>query len=331
MNYHLVSTICISVIFFVLMGLLILQNCKLLKKVKYLEIQNESIRSLGKIYYSMHLIDIEENTVQRVNAPQELDRLIKNNSNASKVMEEVMRAAIVPEYMEQALEFTNLSTLPERLKDKNTVFDEFKGINNWIRGRFIVIDRTADGKAKNVIFATVLVDTEKKKEEGLIHISLTDELTELKNRRAYEDALHKYNEEKTSNITIISFDVNGLKKINDTMGHVAGDELLVAASDCMVKAFSPYGDIFRTGGDEFVAFLTITDERLKQATSKFNNLLDNWVGKYVKKISVSYGICKRNDYPENTIEQIVAIADEKMYEMKKAFYDNNKELNRRKN
>ena len=54
----------------------------------------------------------------------------------------------------------------------------------------------------------------------------------------------------------ISIDLNGLKRVNDTYGHVAGDELIRAAADCMKNSFNEYGKIYRIGGDEFAVIIT---------------------------------------------------------------------------
>ena len=49
--------------------------------------------------------------------------------------------------------------------------------------------------------------------------------------------------------TYVSLDVNGLKVINDTKGHTAGDELIIGACQCMKKSLGPYGKLYRIGGD----------------------------------------------------------------------------------
>ncbi|MFR3283861.1 MAG: diguanylate cyclase domain-containing protein [Clostridium fessum] len=48
----------------------------------------------------------------------------------------------------------------------------------------------------------------------------------------------------------------GWKRVNDTYGHVAGDELIRAAADCMKNSFNEYGKVYRIGGDEFAVIIT---------------------------------------------------------------------------
>ncbi|MBR5705734.1 MAG: diguanylate cyclase, partial [Deltaproteobacteria bacterium] len=53
-------------------------------------------------------------------------------------------------------------------------------------------------------------------------------------------------------LAVFSIDVNGLKTVNDSLGHDAGDELIRGAADCISAAFGQTGKCYRTGGDEFV-------------------------------------------------------------------------------
>ena len=68
-----------------------------------------------------------------------------------------------------------------------------------------------------------------------IRISLTDELTGLYNRRAYAECVEKISDKQLhDNTVIIMMDVNGLKTVNDEIGHDAGDELLKGSAECML-------------------------------------------------------------------------------------------------
>lgn len=56
-----------------------------------------------------------------------------------------------------------------------------------------------------------------------------------------------------SEITVIMMDVNGLKTVNDSCGHMAGDELIIGAAKCIQTSMGEYGKVYRVGGDEFYA------------------------------------------------------------------------------
>ena len=96
-----------------------------------------------------------------------------------------------------------------------------------------------------------------------------DQLTSLKNRRAYEEQIAEFSTNKPLELCVIMLDVNDLKVINDTLGHIAGDELLTGTSECIKQAFSDTDMIYRIGGDEFCVLLT---QNTKNVNSKLNKL-----------------------------------------------------------
>ncbi|MFC6803164.1 GGDEF domain-containing protein [Deinococcus caeni] len=83
-------------------------------------------------------------------------------------------------------------------------------------------------------------------------MALTDSLTDLRNRRAFEQDLESRAAPLGNTpFTVMSLDVDGLKRINDTHGHSAGDDLLGAVAAALTAAFDGHGQAYRIGGDEF--------------------------------------------------------------------------------
>lgn len=158
---------------------------------------------------------------------------------------------------------------------------------------------------------------DKKEKELLIQQAYTDGLTGLYNRAKCKLIFDELDSAK-ENYTIFSFDLNGLKNINDTYGHSAGDRLIIACSDFLKDVFEEYGDVIRMGGDEFVVVLRkLPDNRLNKIMKKFHDCLTKSEKKYGTKISVAYGSASNRDPVELSAKRIYEIADEKMYEMKK--------------
>jgi len=159
----------------------------------------------------------------------------------------------------------------------------------------------------------------------------TDALTGLKNRRAYEDdideVVRNMKNDRTK-ITIGSFDLNGLKKTNDTLGHKAGDELIKGAADCIRLTFEKYGSAYRIGGDEYAAIL-IGDFDTEALDKEFKNVQNNWHGELVDSISISYGMAEITEYTQEGISEAMKIADKGMYKDKSDYYIRNG-LDRRK-
>jgi len=146
-----------------------------------------------------------------------------------------------------------------------------------------------------------------------------DQLTGLNNRRSFDNFLEKIKTQKLS-CTIISFDINSLKIINDTKGHKTGDELIIAVAQCISKTFSEYGHCFRIGGDEFVAILDKPLPSLKDLCEEFENNCRSFQSEDLDDISVAYGIVTYDGHQDTTIEEALYEVDARMYENKEIFY-----------
>lgn len=154
-----------------------------------------------------------------------------------------------------------------------------------------------------------------------IAISVTDELTGLFNRHAYEDDLRAFGAGPLpEKFVYISADVNGLKNVNDTLGHGAGDELLRGAADCMRRYFSPYGKVYRMGGDEFAAMIEADEDALKAIQTGLNECIRAWHGEIVKELAIAFGYLRRCEVPDMPLLEMVKTADIRMYRAKTEYY-----------
>ena len=152
-------------------------------------------------------------------------------------------------------------------------------------------------------------------------ISITDDMTGLFNRHAYEEDCRKILENKSiSNITMIMMDVNGLKTVNDTYGHMAGDELIIGAAKCIQTTMGKYGKVYRTGGDEFVALIECTESQMEDMLGTFEHIAENWSGTYQSELVISKGIVVCEEHEDMTFEEIKELADKLMYEDKNEYY-----------
>lgn len=147
-----------------------------------------------------------------------------------------------------------------------------------------------------------------------------DGLTGLFNRRAYAEELDKYKDIIPKDIICVSFDLNGLKVVNDMVGHEAGDELISEAGRLIKDSFGKYGKVFRTGGDEFYAVITTSRENYDKELKHFNEQCEAWIGKYSSTMKISLGAGFREDTKNNSINEITIVADQRMYADKDAYY-----------
>lgn len=150
--------------------------------------------------------------------------------------------------------------------------------------------------------------------------SITDGLSGVLNRKAYSEDVVLFDDQYPSDFVYMSLDVNGLKVVNDSLGHEAGDEIILGASQCMQKCFSSYGKIYRMGGDEFTIILHIDKYDLETVVSEFENEVKNWKGKLVDSLSVSFGYVTVEDIQGLSIFEVASVADKRMYETKSAYY-----------
>lgn len=149
--------------------------------------------------------------------------------------------------------------------------------------------------------------------------SLVDELTGLRNRRAMREDFRDWSSSSGA-LCVVLMDLNGLKEINDTLGHQAGDTLIVGAAQCFADTLGHYGTVYRTGGDEFVAMLHCSKEALPGALNKFEERAALWSNQQIRGISVSKGIALSEDQPDMNINELIDLADQRMYADKREYY-----------
>lgn len=145
-----------------------------------------------------------------------------------------------------------------------------------------------------------------------------DQMTGIKNRRAYAEKLNAMAEGMPEGLCLVILDVNGLKTVNDTCGHEAGDELLIAAASSIKKSFDGTDDIFRLGGDEFSVITIDSVEEVEKRLKNLDEITHNYNGKLIKGFSISYGVCSSKE--KNDIDQVEKTADTRMYEYKENYY-----------
>lgn len=291
------------------------------KTLEQIEKSNNILSSLTDIYYTMYVLDLENGFFERILKSGNIKEVDMNLLSLQDFINFIVESIAHESHVSRVLDFVNLSTLSFRLKNRNIVSFEFiEKVYGWMRISFIVVDREKL-KLKKVLLTAQIVDDEKKEQMELMYFANHDELTGLLNRRAYEKEVTILSRSKSfSNLVYISMDINGLKKINDSLGHAAGDELINGASACVKERFSPFGKIFRMGGDEFVAILEIEKTQLLLELDTLSQNLKDWKGKYSSSITISIGYVCWEEHDCLSIQEMGILADKRMYENKQRFY-----------
>jgi len=283
------------------------------------------LQSLANMYFSMHLINLLEDSAKEYAVDDILKPFFAQEGKASKILRNIMSNVVKPPFKKNALEFIDLNTLPERMRGLKSLSSEFNGIHaGWFIANFITVDIDRQGRPTSVLFTTQIIDEQKRREEILFVRSVTDEMTGFYNRRAYEEKLEFYRHNPIEDdLVISSLDINRLKYVNDNLGHIAGDELIrgLAAIFIQVKnEFKFEGKVYRIGGDEFICLLHENKEQYAKIEERFDELVQNWKGKYVNELSYSHGTAFRSDFLTSSIDDMVKAADKGMYKSKSSFY-----------
>lgn len=143
-------------------------------------------------------------------------------------------------------------------------------------------------------------------------IQQTDEVTELLNRRGYEN----YIAHMDQRCAVLFFDVDRFKEINDNYGHSTGDAILRTLGQCVRRTYARYGKCFRYGGDEFCVILLDRLWEIEQLNHDFFMHIQKLREKEKRIPSISIGYAWYD--PKNSnIQDVISEADQMMYEYKK--------------
>lgn len=179
-----------------------------------------------------------------------------------------------------------------------------------------------------LIFAAVLLlelrslskdklDAEKETSKTFQNMANTDSLTGVRNKHAYseyEGVLNrKIQNKEIQELAVVVCDINGLKYINDTQGHAAGDQLIKEACALICEYFK-HGAVFRVGGDEFVVILQEKGyETMDEEIGKLNKKVEANIKNNGIVVSIGSSVLQPDD---SQLHDVFARADHMMYERK---------------
>src|SRR5579862_48071 len=160
-------------------------------------------------------------------------------------------------------------------------------------------------------------------QKNLQNLSLTDDLTGLHNRRGFLALAEQHLRmiQRKGAALLIYLDLDDLKLINDSCGHLEGNRALIVTANVLRACFRQSDIVARLGGDEFCVLMTDAGEdstqqvrqRLQQRT-EFINALSSWRF----RLSLSVGIVDVPPVPQLSLDQLLRMADSQMYEEKRS-------------
>ena len=152
----------------------------------------------------------------------------------------------------------------------------------------------------------------------------TDALTGLFNKSHWDQVMRE-GFPATEPIGLMMFDLNGLKQINDTMGHEAGDRVLTSFSNILRNSIPKSETICRWGGDEFTVMVTdASREKMEAYLSEIGKAVSAYNASWENlEIHYAAGYVLSSEFPGYTRKRLLQMADERMYQDKQAWYREN--------
>lgn len=151
-------------------------------------------------------------------------------------------------------------------------------------------------------------------------MSMVDAMTGLRNRNCYEHFLDSYAEKQAKTLCCLYIDANGLHELNNSLGHAAGDAMLVSIGDTLQSWF-PQQDCYRIGGDEFAVFCTdCSKEELERRVEQI----------HARMTALGYEISIGEAWLRESmdVKDMVAVAEKRMYEAKRLYYQQSGNLSK---
>ena len=204
---------------------------------------------------------------------------------------------------------------PDQIEHDRIRMKKRDGSYSWYRSQYKAVFGQ-DGRVVQVIGTLTDISAQIDREIELRKQAQQDPLTGLYNRAGVK--LINARLEQISRGVLFMMDLDDFKSINDTYGHAAGDKLLIAIGRILTETFRTDDIVARIGGDEFIAFLSGSDNR-KLAEQKAQELLERVRTLRIPGIgataSVSIGAASAPTYGR-TYETLSAVADEVLYQVK---------------
>lgn len=265
------------------------------------------------------LENVFENSADAIAIVDQQGRFLRWNSRAAELFGfsfEELRGKKAFELYADKLEMEKMLDLLRREGSIQNYEIAFVGKDDTKIPCAVSISLLKDETNRNIGSLSIIRDLTqwKQTEEKLKYLSFHDALTGLYNRAFFEEEMKRLGQGRHLPLGIIVCDINGLKLVNDTLGHQQGDALLKAAAEILKHAFRSSDIIARIGGDEFAVLLP---ESSREAVTERLDRIQRAIEAYNEKqprhpLSLSAGYAVRSEPPLD-MQDLFRQADNNMY------------------
>ena len=254
--------------------------------------------------HEINVIDLNDQTLRLLHASSK-DEVVRN-------MDRIFRDDIHQSFAEQLIELWSGVLYQQR----ETVNYALNGDRVDVHMQFSMMPGHEQDWGLALVSLTD-ISARKKAEAYLEYLGKHDTLTTLRNRSYFDDEIARLGRRGPWPVAVLTLDMNGLKFVNDQLGHAAGDSLLRRAGEVLTKAVDPSICAARIGGDEFCMLVPGTDEEgaaeMAERLRELTDLNNQYYGDPELSFAIGAAVCARGD----SIEATVNIADGRMYEDKR--------------
>ncbi|MCR5743062.1 MAG: GGDEF domain-containing protein [Lachnospiraceae bacterium] len=245
------------------------------------------LNTMASIYNSVHVMNIDEDTFVEVQAAPAVHNFIGTHGNISKAIVPIFQVMCSSDYLPRLLEFMDMKTLPDRMRNVNFISFDFLGnLNGYTQAAFIALSRHEDGRAKEVLFTTMIV-------EG-----------QMRQNLEYRDVIMALSSVYFTTIKInLKRGVFQAYRIPEFLSHIFGLEELKYSDYLSVFLDKCVDQKYHSSINKFMEYETLAD-RLKENTSLS-----------IEYHGVKMGWCRiilvpsRRDKDDNIVECVMAIED----------------------
>lgn len=255
----------------------------------------------------IQVIDVNRQTLKLFGARSK-DELFGN-------LHRVFRDEMREHFMEQLIDLWNGKLFHQR----ETVNYSLAGNEVYVFLQFSVLPGH-EGDWDRVLIALTDITARKKAEAYLEFLGRHDALTKLYNRAYYDEELMRLGRKGPYPVSVIVADLNGLKGVNDSLGHAAGDALLRRAGEVLKKAVGEEVCTARTGGDEFAVLLGGCDLQQAQEVVERIHAVTVLNNQFYTGTPLSFSLGIGTCGPGEPLSTAIHAADEQMYAAKREFY-----------